>query len=165
MDSTLFETWFASQLLPSLAPNTMILMDNACFHRKSILLNLVESAGFCLVFLPPYSPELNSIENFWSWLKRHLRKPFPFTLLLMLLFVPHFRFVDYTIGFNANLHSFNSRPRVGGDSRPFAGCMVWFLFQFPPPRRGRPRNNALDQFFTNVSIPASAWGATTWKLP
>jgi len=64
MDSTLFETWFAAQLLPSLAPNTMIVMDNASLHRKSQLLCLAERAGFRLVFLPPYSPELNSIENF-----------------------------------------------------------------------------------------------------
>ena len=34
-------------------------------------------AGYRLLFLPPYSPELNPIENFWAWLKRCLRKILP----------------------------------------------------------------------------------------
>ena len=77
MDSVLFEAWFASLLLPSLPPNTTIVMDNASFHRKSQLISLAENAGLRLVFLPPYSPEHNPIENFWSWLKRYLRKILP----------------------------------------------------------------------------------------
>lgn len=77
MDSSLFEAWFESCLLPNVPDNTLIVMDNASFHRKSRLFQLVEKAGLRLVFLPPYSPELNPIENFWSWLKRHLRKILP----------------------------------------------------------------------------------------
>ena len=77
MDSTLFERWFGEYLLPSLPPNTVIVMDNASFHRKSKLLTMAETAGFRLIFLPPYSPELNPIENFWAWLKRFLRKVLP----------------------------------------------------------------------------------------
>jgi transposase len=74
MDSTLFEIWFTSQLLPSLPINTVIVMDNASFHRKNKLFGFAEEAGQRLIFLPPYSPELNPIENFWAWLKRYLRK-------------------------------------------------------------------------------------------
>ena len=74
MDSSLFETWFEFHLLPSLPKNAFIMMDNASFHRKSRLYPLAQSAGMTLIFLPPYSPELNPIEHFWSWLKRHLRK-------------------------------------------------------------------------------------------
>lgn len=74
MDSILFETWFASCLLPKLPTGTVIVMDNASFHRKNKLSLLAQGAGCQLVFLPPYSPELNPIENFWAWLKRHLRK-------------------------------------------------------------------------------------------
>ena len=74
MDSTLFEMWFASQLLPTLPESTTIIMDSASFHRKRKLFALAEKAGHRLVFLPPYSPELNPIENFWAWLKRLLRK-------------------------------------------------------------------------------------------
>ena len=73
MDSTLFEMWFEELLLPALPNNTVIVMDNASFHRRR-LISITEGAGHTLVFLPPYSPELNPIENFWSWLKRHLRK-------------------------------------------------------------------------------------------
>jgi len=78
MDSTLFETWFTTRLLPSLQKNTIIVMDNASFHRKRKLFPLAQQAGFHLVFLPPYSPEFNPIENFWAWLKRYLRKSIPF---------------------------------------------------------------------------------------
>ncbi len=49
-------------------------MDNAAFHRKNTLAAIAESSGHTLIFLPPYSPELNPIENFWAWLKRTLRK-------------------------------------------------------------------------------------------
>jgi len=77
MDSSLFEKWFDLRLLPSLPENTTIVMDNASFHRKTRLHALAQRAGMSLVFLPPYSPELNPIEHFWSWLKRFLRKTLP----------------------------------------------------------------------------------------
>lgn len=74
MDSSLFEIWFEHFLLPQLPEGAVIVMDNAAFHRKSKLFALAESSGHSLIFLPPYAPELNPIENFWSWLKRRLRK-------------------------------------------------------------------------------------------
>ena len=77
MDSVLFESWFTSCLLPSLSSGAVIIMDNASFHRKSKLFPLAQSAGHRLIFLPPYSPEFNPIENFWAWLKRYLRKVLP----------------------------------------------------------------------------------------
>jgi transposase len=77
MDSALFEGWFEKCLLPILPKNAVIVMDNASFHRKSKLYALAEKMGHRLLFLPPYSPELNPIENFWSWLKRYLRKILP----------------------------------------------------------------------------------------
>lgn len=73
MDSSLFAFWFEKQLLPTLPPGTVIVMDNASFHRKSQLIPLAQKYGFRLIFLPPYSPEFNPIENFWAWLKRYLR--------------------------------------------------------------------------------------------
>ena len=76
MDSILFETWFVERLLPSLPEMTVIVMDNATFHRKRKLFSLVQSTTHEIIFLPPYSPELNRIENFWSWLKRRLKKVF-----------------------------------------------------------------------------------------
>jgi transposase len=77
MDSILFETWFETRLLPALPEKTVIVMDNASFHRKGRLSLLAEKGGFRLIFLPPYSPELNPIEHFWAWLKRYLRKTLP----------------------------------------------------------------------------------------
>jgi transposase len=77
MDSSLFELWFETRLLPVLPQCSVIVMDNASFHRKRKLLPLAEKTGHTLLFLPPYSPELNPIEHFWSWLKRHLRKALP----------------------------------------------------------------------------------------
>lgn len=74
MDSVLFETWFENCLLKALPKKSVIVMDNASFHRKSRLISLAENKNFRIIFLPPYSPELNPIENFWSWLKRKLRK-------------------------------------------------------------------------------------------
>lgn len=77
MDSRLFESWFSNQLLPSLEKGTVIVMDNASFHSKKRLVFAAQNAGYRLLFLPPYSPELNPIENFWAWLKRFLRKILP----------------------------------------------------------------------------------------
>ena len=77
MDSKLFEFWFSNRLLPSLEQGTVIVMDNASFHSKKRLLSVAQSVGCRLLFLPPYSPELNPIEKFWAWLKRFLRKVLP----------------------------------------------------------------------------------------
>ena len=73
MDSSLFVFWFEKQFLPALPPGAVIVMDNASFHRKAQLIPLAQKYGFRLIFLPPYSPEFNPIENFWAWLKRYLR--------------------------------------------------------------------------------------------
>jgi len=77
MDSVLFLFWFTTMLLPLLAPGSVIVMDNARFHCKSKLLPAAHEAGCDILFLPPYSPDLNSIEFFWAWLKSRLRKILP----------------------------------------------------------------------------------------
>jgi len=64
MDSSLFETWFSTRLLPNLPKGSVIVMDNAAFHRKSRLISIAQGEGFRLIFLPPYSPELNPIEGY-----------------------------------------------------------------------------------------------------
>ena len=73
MNSSLFETWFTDQLLPALPPDAVVVMDNASFHRKAQLFSAAQKSGHRLIFLPPYSPELNPIEHFWAWLKKWLR--------------------------------------------------------------------------------------------
>lgn len=71
-DSILFEYWFEHRLLPCLTKDTVIVMDNAAFHRENKLSQIANNFGFQLIFLPPYSPELNPIEKFWSRLKRSI---------------------------------------------------------------------------------------------
>lgn len=78
MDSSLFEFWFVNLLLPTLEKGCVVVMDNASFHCKTRLFSAAQKAGIILIFLPPYSPELNPIEHFWAWLKRKLRKVLPF---------------------------------------------------------------------------------------
>jgi transposase len=73
-DSTLFEFWFENCLLKEIEPKSVIILDNATFHKKSVLPNLARKHNCEIWFLPPYSPDLNPIEKRWAWLKRKLRE-------------------------------------------------------------------------------------------
>lgn len=73
-DSVLFEYWFINCLLKEVDEGSVIILDNATFHKKSILPDLAKRYGCNVLFLPPYSPDLNPIENKWAWLKRKLRE-------------------------------------------------------------------------------------------
>jgi len=96
MDSTLFEFWLETCLMRELPPSSVIVMDNAAFHRKSRLPLLAQGYGHRLVFLPPYSPELKPIEHFWTWLKRRLTiTPCRNLAPLMTLYLSAFNSVDY----------------------------------------------------------------------
>ena len=70
MHGEMFDVWFEEQLLAETPEDTVIIMDNASFHRKKRLFEIAGRHNRRLIFLPPYSPELNPIEHFWSWLKR-----------------------------------------------------------------------------------------------
>jgi transposase len=78
MDSHLFEVWFENCLMCELPSDSVIVMDNAAFHRKKRLSLIVKNYGHVIIFLPPYAPEYNPIENFWAWLKAKLRNVLPF---------------------------------------------------------------------------------------
>jgi len=67
-------TWIKWVLIPVLKPGQIIVMDNASFHKSAKTKELIESAGCRLIFLPPYSPDLNPIEKFWANLKCSLSK-------------------------------------------------------------------------------------------
>ena len=70
----LFEAWIEGCLVPELEAGQVVIMDNASFHKSSLTRELIEAAGCRLIFLPPYSPDLNKIEKFWAKLKNCLRK-------------------------------------------------------------------------------------------
>ncbi len=72
-NSLLFEYWFEQYFLPCIPQDTVIVMDNAAFHRKKQLFKIAENHNKTLIFLPPYSPELNPIEKFWASLKQKLK--------------------------------------------------------------------------------------------
>jgi len=76
-DSALFEFWFESCLLKEVKPEYVIVLDNATFHKKSVLANLARLHGCEVLFLPPYSPDLNPIEKKWAWIKRKQREILP----------------------------------------------------------------------------------------
>ena len=48
-------------------------MDNASFHKSTKTRELIESVGCKVIFLPPYSPDLNPIEKFWARMKKWIR--------------------------------------------------------------------------------------------
>jgi len=72
-DHKLFEIWFRDALLKEVSPGSFIILDNVTFHRKNALTALAENAGCSVIFLPPYSPDLNPIELDWANLKTFIR--------------------------------------------------------------------------------------------
>jgi len=60
-------------LVPVLRPGDLVVLDNAGAHRDPRMREAIEGAGARVVFLPPYSPELNPIELAWSKLKAFLK--------------------------------------------------------------------------------------------
>lgn len=66
-------TWAKEMLIPSLKPGDVVIWDNATFHKSNRLANVFEQAGIRILFLPPYSPDLNPIEHFWATLKAWIR--------------------------------------------------------------------------------------------
>jgi transposase len=72
-NTLLFESWIEQFLIKELEPNQVVIMDNASFHKSQKTKELIESVGCKLIFLPPYSPDLNPIEKFWANMKRWIK--------------------------------------------------------------------------------------------
>lgn len=73
-------TGFCEQFLaPTLRPGDLVVLDNLASHKSSSAVAAVEKVGAKLVYLPPYSPDLNPIENVFSKLKQLIRGSRPRT--------------------------------------------------------------------------------------
>lgn len=68
-----FLSWVRSALAPLLREGDVVVMDNLSAHRADGVAEAVEARGARVVYLPPYSPDLNPIEKMWSKMKALLR--------------------------------------------------------------------------------------------
>ena len=74
MNGETFVAYIEQFVLPTLAPGDIVIMDNLSSHKSAAVRTLIESAGAQLMYLPPYSPDLNPIEMLFAQLKAYLRK-------------------------------------------------------------------------------------------
>lgn len=74
MNGAAFRAYVEQVLVPTLAPGDIVVMDNLPAHKPAAVRAAIEGAGATLRYLPPYSPDLNPIENAFAKLKALLRK-------------------------------------------------------------------------------------------
>lgn len=76
-DASLFEDFIAELLQhcqPYLGPRSVLIMDNASFHHSERIEQMCSEHGVKLMYLPPYSPDLNPIEEFFTELKAFIKR-------------------------------------------------------------------------------------------
>jgi transposase len=69
----LFRAYVQQQLVPTLHPGDLVILDNLSAHKVSGVRSAIEAAQARLVYLPPYSPDLNPIEQVFAKLRRLLQ--------------------------------------------------------------------------------------------
>ena len=74
MDGEAFLAWCEQMLAPALRPGDVVIMDNLPAHKVAGVRETIETTGATLLYLPPYSPDFNPIENAFAKLKAHVRK-------------------------------------------------------------------------------------------
>jgi transposase len=74
MTGAVFRAYVEQMLAPSLQPGDVVVMDNLSAHKVAGVREAIQAAGASILYLPPYSPDLNPIEQFFSKLKALLRK-------------------------------------------------------------------------------------------
>ncbi len=74
MTGEIFRAYVEQMLVPSLAPGDAVVMDNLAAHKVAGVREAIQAAGASLLYLPPYSPDLNPIEQVFAKLKALLRK-------------------------------------------------------------------------------------------
>lgn len=73
VDGLVFLAYIEQVLCPTLTTGDVVVMDNLPAHKVRQVRELIESSGAKLIYLPPYSPDLNPIEKCWSKIKTYLR--------------------------------------------------------------------------------------------
>jgi transposase len=73
VNAEVFEAFVGQVLVPQLRPGDVVVLDNLSSHKRASTRELIEAAGATLLFLPPYSPDLNPIEMVFSKIKQLLR--------------------------------------------------------------------------------------------
>ncbi len=73
INGDVFEAFVEQVLVPELGPRDVVIMDNLSSHKRARTRELIEATGARLVFLPPYSPDLNPIELIFAKIKQLLR--------------------------------------------------------------------------------------------
>jgi transposase len=73
-DTEVFLAFVTHQLCPNLRPGNLVVMDNLSAHKNAAVQELIEARGADVLFLPPYSPDLNPIEKLWGKLKDIVRR-------------------------------------------------------------------------------------------
>jgi transposase len=68
-----FKEFLREFLAPTLRPGDIVIMDNLRSHKVLGVAEIIESAGATILYLPPYSPDFNPIEQMWSKIKAYLR--------------------------------------------------------------------------------------------
>ena len=74
INGELFQDYVEQVLVPELHPGDVVVMDNLGSHKGAGVRAAIEAAGASLLYLPPYSPDFNPIENAFAKLKAMLRK-------------------------------------------------------------------------------------------
>jgi transposase len=74
IDSDIFFAWLTQDLILKLPKESVVVMDNATFHKRNDMHEALETAGHTLLYLPPYSPDLNPIEHKWAQAKAIRRR-------------------------------------------------------------------------------------------
>jgi transposase len=74
MTRQIFETYVETQLAPTLSKGDVVILDNLPAHKSEKAARCLRQKGAWFLFLPPYSPDLNPIEQAFSQIKSHLRK-------------------------------------------------------------------------------------------
>jgi transposase len=73
VDGIVFDLFVNTVLVPTLKPGDIVVWDNLNVHKSAVAREAIEAAGAEVLFLPPYSPDLNPIEKMWSKVKAILR--------------------------------------------------------------------------------------------